>query len=75
MLFAVGLADFDFFAAEMEVFVFGVADGPTAGMVVQVGQRSFAAFSSFAGLAGAAFSSEISSFFLIGDGRPESCRR
>lgn len=43
MFFAVGLADFDFFAAEMEVFVFGVADGPAAGMVVQIGQRSFAA--------------------------------
>lgn len=27
---AVGLANFDFFAAEMEVFVFGVADGPAA---------------------------------------------
>ena len=41
MFFAVSLPDFDFAAAEMKVFVFGVADRPAASVVVQVGEHGF----------------------------------
>ena len=39
MFLTIGLSDFDFFAAKMEIVVFGIADGPTAGMIVKIRQH------------------------------------
>ena len=38
MFFAICLADFYFFAAKVEIFVFRIAQRPAAGVVVEIGQ-------------------------------------